>query len=180
MFESIRTGYQRLVPGGSNAPEPSTPPLPEDLGIFEDDESRAQRLLEEGGGDDDCFQYFCSRCDYQLSLQERLLGCATCMVCGYLLSFGSFLRMKDLMTGNPVPLVVNVTIGNVVALCGTCFLTGPKQQSTRMFHPKRRMASILYLSSLIVTLFLLVLPHHRGKGFILFLLLLSQYATITW
>jgi hypothetical protein len=32
---------------------------------------------------------------------ERLIGCGTCMVAGYILSFGSFFRIKELILGNP-------------------------------------------------------------------------------
>ena len=30
-----------------------------------------------------------------------LIGCGTCMVAGYLLSFGAFFRVKELIIGNP-------------------------------------------------------------------------------
>lgn len=36
-----------------------------------------------------------------LTWQERLGGCGVCMVAGYLLSFGAFFRVKELITGNP-------------------------------------------------------------------------------
>jgi hypothetical protein len=175
MFESIRSGYARLLPGGPNDTEDAE--IIQDLGIYEDDESRQMS----GNWEEDA-----PRCpawlDFlpSLSFRERLLGCATCMVCGYILSFGSFMRMKDLLTGNPVPLVVNVTIGNIIALTGTCFLTGPKSQLDRMFHKKRKTASVFYLGSLGVTLFLLLLPHFPLRGLLLFLLMIGQYVAITW
>jgi hypothetical protein len=90
------------------------------------------------------------------------------------------MRMKDLLGGNAVPLVATVTLGNILSLCGTLFLTGPKSQLQRMFHPNRKFSSVMYLSSLGVTFFLLLTPHFLGRGFFLLLLLLSQYASITW
>ena len=36
-----------------------------------------------------------------LTWSERLIGCGTCMVAGYILSFGSFFRIKELILGNP-------------------------------------------------------------------------------
>lgn len=36
-----------------------------------------------------------------LTFQERIIGCVSCMVFGYILSFGSFLRFKELILGNP-------------------------------------------------------------------------------
>lgn len=56
--------------------------LEEPLGIYEDEESRAQRTVEE----DERFWGHCPNWFVdmipELSLQERLLGCATCMICG--------------------------------------------------------------------------------------------------
>lgn len=183
MFENIRSGYARLIPNGSNDQEDAE--ILADLGVYEDDESRAQRVAARGGNTDliaYCPIWFVEFYDSlpTLSLRERLLGCGTMMVCGYLLSFGSFMRMKHLFTGNPVPLVVNVTVGNIIALCGTCFLSGPQAQSQRMFHSSRKLASTFYLGSLGVTLFLLLLPHFPFRGLLLFLLMIGQYLAITW
>jgi Got1/Sft2-like family len=182
-MDSIRTSYARLLPGGTNDAEDAE--IMHDLGIYEDEESRRTSNGDgSGGGGGGDASTICPAgwCDFlpTLSLRERLLGCATCMVCGYILSFGSFMRMKDLVVGNPVPLVVNVTIGNVIALCGTCFLTGPQSQARRMFHKTRKLASVAYLGSLAVTLFLLMLPHFVLRGLLLFLLMIGQYVAITW
>jgi len=154
--------------------------LEEPLGIYEDEESRAQRTAEE----DEDFWRYCPNWFVdmipELSLRERLLGCATCMICGYLLSVGSLMRMKDLMVGNPVPLVSTVTFGNIISLCGTFFLAGPKSQVRRMFHASRRNASFMYLGSLAITFVLLLMPRFIGRGLFLFVLLLGQYASISW
>ena len=183
MFDNIRSGYARLVPGGSNDQEDAE--IMRDLGIYEDEETRAERLAAEGDNMD-----LSRHCPVWLnefyeslptpSLRERLLGCGAMMLCGYLLSFGSFLRMRHLFMGNPVPIVVNVTVGNVIALCGTCFLSSPKTQLERMFNPSRRLASTFYLGSLGMTMFLLLLPPFPIRGLLLFLLMLGQYVAITW
>merc|ERR1712025_1544957 len=102
------------------------------------------------------------------------------MLCGYFLSFGSFFRLKNLFVGNPVPLVVSVTVGNIIALCGTCFLSGPQMQMQRMFHKSRKVASVFYLGSVGVTVFLLLLPNFPLRGLLLFSLMIGQYAAITW
>merc|ERR1719491_2499616 len=59
-----------------------------------------------------------------LSFQERLGGCIGCMILGYLLSFGSFFRFRDLLHGNPLPFVLFSIMGNVISLSGSCFLSG--------------------------------------------------------
>lgn len=177
MFENIRSGYARLLPGGPNDAEDRE--IIEDLGIYEDEESRASQRLDGGNLDEFAWPSWLEFLP-SLSFRERLLGCATCMICGYILSFGSFMRMKDLMVGNPVPLVVHVTIGNLLSLAGTLFLTGPQSQMKRMFHKSRKLASVFYLGSLVATLFLLLLPHFFLRGLILFFLMIGQYIAIFW
>lgn len=182
MFDNIRSGYARL--SGSNEEEDAE--ILADLGIYEDEESRAER---NPNGDDDntdlcsyCPTWFTEFYDSLPSptLRERLLGCGTMMICGYLLSFGSFVRLTHLFRGNPVPIVVNVTVGNILALSGTCFLSGPQLQAQRMFHKTRKLASIFYLGSLGVTLILLLVPYFPFRGFLLFLLMIGQYAAVMW
>mmetsp|Transcript_7148 Transcript_7148/g.14748 ORF Transcript_7148/g.14748 Transcript_7148/m.14748 type:complete len:210 (-) Transcript_7148:2191-2820(-) len=180
MFDNIRSGYARL--SGSAQDDPAAM---ENLGIYEDEETRADRMTARGD-DPDLFR----RCPFWFTdfyeslptptLRERLLGCGTMMFCGYLLSFGSFMRLRHLFMGNPVPIVVNVTVGNIITLCGTCFLTGPQSQLSKMFHKSRKMASMFYLGSLGFTLFLLLLPHFPFRGLLLLLLMLGQYVAITW
>jgi hypothetical protein len=117
MFESIaNVDYRQLLPSRSHADSQDSA-----LGIYEDEESRAEAA---GEAEPSALTSWCRGVfDFlpSLSLRERVLACATCMVCGYLLSFGSFFRMKSLLGGNPVPLVVNVTAGNILALYVTCF-----------------------------------------------------------
>ncbi|CAJ1934796.1 unnamed protein product [Cylindrotheca closterium] len=55
----------------------------EPLGFYEDEESRAQRNAEEDAHAwGHCPNWFVDMIP-ELSLEERLLGCATCMICGY-------------------------------------------------------------------------------------------------
>ena len=48
-----------------------------------------------------------------LTWQERLIGCVSCMIIGYIYSFGSFFRIKDLILGNPCESHPNQTIYEV-------------------------------------------------------------------
>ena len=125
-------------------------------------------------------------CGYELpnlTLRERIIGCVTCMVGGYILSLGSLLRIFDLLFhNNPYPMVVNTTVGNIITLLGACFFSGPQQQLKKMFYAKRKTATIMYLSSLVGTIFILILPGKEGffKGMILLLCLVFQYISVTW
>jgi len=124
----------------------------------------------------------CPSCS--LSFQERIGGCIFCMVLGYILSFGSFFRFRDLVLGDPRPFVFYATLGNIISLCGSCFLMGPKKQVDRMFHPTRKGATVLYLSSLGITLLVTFLGVGiLGKtptALLLIVLMICQYISIGW
>lgn len=96
-----------------------------------------------------------------LTLQQRIGGCLGCMTLGYILSFGSFFRLSDLLSGNSTTFVLYFTIGNILSLAGSCFLSGPTSQLQKMWHTSRRLATILYLSSLVLTLGLSIICSHE-------------------
>ena len=136
--------------------------------------STTESSYSENDEPDECFlcQYF-----PDLSWRERLIGCGTCMIAGYILSMGSFWRLKSLVQGDPVPFVLNTTVGNLIALAGSFFLTGPKTQYRKMFHDSRRVATYMYLGSLFLTL---LVTATTGGAFLLIILVLFQYVAITW
>src|SRR5690606_20377132 len=74
-----------------------------------------------------------------LSLEQRFswrlfCGCDCCC---------SFFRIMELINGNPAPFAICYTIGNVVSICGTCFLYGPWNQAKKMFALTRLVKKIL-------------------------------------
>ena len=74
-----------------------------------------------------------------LSFQERLGGCVGCMILGYLLSFGSFFRFRDLLRGSPLPFVLFSTLGNVISLVSQLYILF---QSCALF--RHNLTSLLY------------------------------------
>jgi len=154
--------YRSLLPTRYGEPGAATSPSDLDDDIGDD-------------GDEGICGYFPA-----MTWRERLLGCATCMIAGYLLSFGSFFRIKDLLLGDPIPFVMNATIGNIIALAGSFFLKGPRTQFRQMWHDTRRNATAVYLGSLFLTLFVAFVPVFGPKGLYLVVLMLAQYASIMW
>lgn len=131
-------------------------------------------------GDTDDEGICCKYCLPELSWRERLLGCAACMIAGYLLSFGSFFRIKDLLLGNSLPFVYYATVGNIIALTGSFFLKGPKTQLRHMFDDTRRIATIVYLVSMALTLTVAFSPVWGPKSFYLILLMVCQWLAVAW
>ena len=69
-----------------------------------------------------------------LTWQERLGECLACMALSYILSLGSLFRFRDLLHGNPTSFVsYTSTVGTIISLSGSCFLSGPKSQLEKCF-----------------------------------------------
>lgn len=146
-----------------------------------DHQNDTQQQEQSQGGLCTCFGYVIEL--PQLTIRERMIGCITCMIGGYILSLGSLLRIFDLLFHhNPYPMVINTTIGNIITLTGSFFLSGPQQQIKRMFTKKRIHSTYMYLGSLFGTLFLLlIIPGNSfGKGLLLLLCLVFQYMSVFW
>ena len=81
-------------------------------------------------------EQICSVCP-SLTFQQRIIGCLTCLVVGFLISMGSTFRLIKLLEGDPEPFAVMYTIGNILGICSTCFLYGPMSQVKQMFAATR-------------------------------------------
>ena len=113
-----------------------------------------------------------------LTYKQRLIGCGSCMVVGYLLSFGSVFRINALLHGNPLPYILTATMGNIVALAGSCFLSGPRAQMKTMFHQRRKLASCGYLGSLVLTVAFAFRTGMTGQKQVMMVLMACQYLSI--
>ena len=47
---------------------------------------------------------------------------------GYIIQFGAFFRIRDCINGDCAPFAVMYTFGNIIAVTGTFFLSGPCSQ----------------------------------------------------
>lgn len=116
-----------------------------------------------------------------LTFPERIVGCLGCMIFGYALSFGAFFRFTKLLEGNVAPFIVIWTLGNVISLCGSCFLFGPKSQCDQMFHDTRRIAAFVYLASMLLTILLAAFFHESHVGtFFLLVMMIVQLLAVAW
>ncbi|XP_067141106.1 vesicle transport protein SFT2A [Centruroides vittatus] len=110
-----------------------------------------------------------------LSWSTRIKGFVICFVLGFVFSLlGSlflFLRHGLLLFG------IFYTLGNVTALCSTCFLMGPMSQLKKMFASTRIIATILVLVLILLTMFSAFWWKKTGLT-ILFCIL--QFMAMTW
>mmetsp|Transcript_33991 Transcript_33991/g.109111 ORF Transcript_33991/g.109111 Transcript_33991/m.109111 type:complete len:180 (+) Transcript_33991:329-868(+) len=123
-------------------------------------------------------------CDFcpKLTYKQRLIGFAVCFGVGMLLEFGSFLRIIELIQGKPGPFAIMYSVGNIVAICGSFFLAGPKKQVKNMFAKTRVVATVVYLSSIVLTLFVALYKKIPPKAQVplILLLIVVQFLALTW
>ena len=74
----------------------------------------------------------CELCP-KLTYKQRIGGYLTCFGLAFVLSIGSWVRLADLIKGNPTPFVVFYTLGNLMGIAGSLFLSGPKAQCKAMW-----------------------------------------------
>jgi len=103
---------------------------------------------------------------------QRVLACCVCFIAGALMIILSTLLLP-LLAVRPEKFALTFTLGNIICLVGICFLVGPRAQFNAMSHPVRSTAAIVYVSSLVFTLFSALIPHSRISKFILVLLSIS-------
>lgn len=122
----------------------------------------------------------CSFCP-SMTWQQRLIGCFTCIVVGFLLSMGSTFRLLQLLRGDPEPFAIMYTIGNVLGICSTCFLFGPWAQAKKMFHPTRLVATAVYFFFMGLTLFLAFYPGDIPlRLFWMVIAIFCQFLALVW
>lgn len=104
-----------------------------------------------------------------------------CMLFGYIINIGSWFRFKRLLFGDPLPFVIVSTVGNIISLSGACFLSGPRAQTRKMFHETRRIASVVYLSCMLITLLVAFLcTGFKWQAPLMIILMITQYVAVTW
>ena len=115
-------------------------------------------------------------CFPSLSFKTRLYGFIGCFLAGLFLDIMSFLTTL-LGQRNATKFAVIYTLGNIIALTGTTFLVGPKQQFKNMTNKTRIGATIIYMSALIGTLVVALL---KPIKIVILLLILTQFLALTW
>ncbi|KAJ8600186.1 hypothetical protein CTAYLR_001967 [Chrysophaeum taylorii] len=123
----------------------------------------------------------CGLCP-ELSYQQRVGGYVTCFFVSFILSIGSFTRLVQLVQGNPAPFVIFYTLGNIMAIIGSLFLSGPKAQCKKMFDKTRIFATLFYFLSIFFTIFCAVyegIPDNGRIGIIV-MCIIVQWIAMLW
>ena len=80
-------------------------------------------------------------------------------------------------TGSVTKFAILYSLGNIVALCSTCFLMGPVAQIKRMFSSSRWLATVLMLFFLVMTILSAV---WWQKGILVLIFCICQFCSMIW
>ncbi|KAF8926789.1 Got1/Sft2-like family-domain-containing protein [Dissophora ornata] len=111
---------------------------------------------------------------FQLDRTQRLYGFGICFVAGFLISILSTLALS---TGLLALFAVFFTFGNLVSLLSTTFLIGPGKQIKTMFAPVRMVASIVFLSMIVITL---IVAFTIQSSILCLILCVIQFLALFW
>lgn len=109
-----------------------------------------------------------------LSWSTRIKGFIACFLIGFLLSL---LSSMSVFLANYKMFGVLYTFGNVLALSSTCFLMGPVNQIKKMFSSSRIIATVVMLTTLVLTLLAALVWKNGG---LVLILVLIQFLAMTW
>ena len=111
-----------------------------------------------------------------LTYKQRLYGALSCVGLGFLMSIGATLALLG-GKNHISDYAVLYTLGNIFSICGSGFIVGPCRQAKLMFKPVRRAACIIYLSTMIATVFVAI---YYPDILLIFTLLIIQYCALIW
>jgi len=121
----------------------------------------------------------------QLSYKQRIYGWLACFLLGCFISLLSFRQfLHDLSR-----FAMLYSFGNLVGLCSSFFLCGPRAQFRSMKDPKRVTTSVLYVLSMVLTLVAAVWVRKDANGEVLnkplkrlliLILVITQWCCLTW
>ncbi|KAG8470457.1 hypothetical protein KFE25_008878 [Diacronema lutheri] len=112
-----------------------------------------------------------------LTYEERLIGFGLCFGAGALLSLTSLFSFARLMRGYPRDFAVKYTLGNLIAICSTAFLVGPRKQVANMMHERRWLTVTVWCGAMVLTLTSALCVKEAGVTFIC---ILVQFTAGVW
>jgi hypothetical protein len=121
------------------------------------------------------YEIFCN-----LTWSERLRGYMVCSCIGYFITFGSVIRINEALHGDPTLLAFFISLGNILSLTSSFFLSGPYKQWENMINEKRFIASTIYILSILSVLILIFIPAFNGKAVLIIVLLIIQFISWLW
>lgn len=113
-------------------------------------------------------------CFPEMSLSTRVQGFVLFAILGF---FSNSLAWVSLSAGFFWKYAVLMSLGNIMSLCSTMLLMGPRRQAKAMFDETRRVSTIIYLLCLFLTL---TVSFTFRSAILCALCCFIQYAAFAW
>uniref|UniRef100_A0A7E4V3V0 Vesicle transport protein n=1 Tax=Panagrellus redivivus TaxID=6233 RepID=A0A7E4V3V0_PANRE len=107
---------------------------------------------------------------WQVRVYSFVLAFFLSLICSFL---ATPLLLRSKFTG----FAVMISLGAILSIISTCFLSGPIKQLKKMFDPTRLIATIVYISMIVCTL-IAGLVYQNAPLTVVFTL--AQYAAMAW
>ncbi|KAJ1511730.1 hypothetical protein HMI54_000571 [Coelomomyces lativittatus] len=111
----------------------------------------------------------------QMTRKQRFIAFGICFVLGLIVSL---LSTISLWTGQIATFAVFYSFGNLISLASSAFIVGVSSHLKSMFDAKRRLATIVFLSLLVVTLVVAFTLDSKISGIVCLLLCGLQFIAL--
>lgn len=171
----FRDAFRSMV-GGSSAPV-----KPERSGFLASArEQGIVKTLTPGFLRTDEDEELANSCCPNLNYKQRIFGCACCFGLGQFLQFLSFGAAAGVLLGHPGRFARYYSLGNLMMVSGSFFLSGPQAQWRKMGAKDRAKTSITFVSMMILTLITVHAKPFMGRALLILLLVVVQWCAQVW
>jgi len=123
---------------------------------------------------------FASTCCPSLGIQQRIFGCACCFAAGQLLQFFAFSASAGVLLGHPGRFARCYSMGNMMMITGSFFLSGPKRQCSKIREKDRTPAFGAFILSMVLTLTVVHMNPFLGRALLILLLVVIEWCAKVW
>lgn len=116
-------------------------------------------------------------CCPDLTLKQRVIGFAITFCLGLIITIVSFGSFGSIFVGGSTWFAVWYTLGNLVSVSSSFFLVGPKRQCRNMLKPVRATISIIFVSSMIMTLVSALIIQSK---LLIIIFVVVQFCSLFW
>jgi len=123
---------------------------------------------------------FASTCCPNLGLKQRIFLCACCFLAGQLLQFFAVTSSAGVLVGHPGRFARCYSMGNMMMLTGSFFLSGPRRQCNKIREKNRLVAFSAFVLSQILTLTVVYKDPFWGRALLILALVVTQWCAQVW
>lgn len=138
------------------------------------------RTLTPGFLQSDEDEDFASTCCPNLGLKQRLFACACCFLAGQFLQFLALGASAGILVGHPGRFARCYTIGNIMMISGSFFLSGPKRQCKQLKVKDRATSFAVFISTMVLTLWVVYSTPFWGRALSILVLVILEWCAQVW